>query len=47
MPAITDAGANWERIVANLAVIVAGLQRTLVPGPKAAVGPAPAFEPGR
>lgn len=40
--------ANWERIVANLGVIVDELSRTFVPEIEEAVGPAPAwFEPGR
>ena len=40
--------ANWQRIVANLGVIVDELERTFVREIEAAVGPAPEwFEPGR
>jgi hypothetical protein len=40
--------ANWEQIVANIAVIADELERTFVADIEAAVGPAPEwFEPGR
>jgi hypothetical protein len=40
--------ANWERIVANIAVIVDELERTFVPEIEGAAGRAPEwFEPGR
>jgi len=37
---------NWERIVANLRVIVSALEQTFVPAIEAAAGPAPEWFEG-